>query len=132
MSKRICVIGAGDWGKNHLNTLSMLGSLHGIVDLNKEVLGKCSKKYPDAKIYSNIQDSLADGYQGYAIATPAETHFGIAKKLIMSGKHVLIEKPMTLTIQDAEELVYLSNKMSVNVLVGHVLLFTLPLKRLKK
>ena len=38
MSKRICVIGAGDWGKNHLNTLSMLSSLHGIVDLNKEVL----------------------------------------------------------------------------------------------
>tara|TARA_B100000131_G_C17961525_1_gene550643 strand:- start:6 stop:899 length:894 start_codon:yes stop_codon:yes gene_type:complete len=110
----------------------MLGALHGIVDSNKEVLGKCLKKYPNIKVYSTIEDSLVDNYQGYTIATPAETHFAIAKKLILSNKHVLIEKPMSLTVRDAEELVYLSNKMKVNVLVGHVLLFHPAIKKIKE
>ena len=131
MGKKVCVVGAGYWGKNHLTTLHNLGSLYGIVDANKEIISKCQELYPDAKTYVNIEDSLFDDYQGYTIATPADTHFRIAKKLILSKKHVLIEKPMTLTIKDAEELVYLSKKMNVNVLVGHVLLFHPAIKKIK-
>ena len=132
MNKKICVVGAGEWGKNHLRTLNMLGALHGIVDLNEDVLGECLKQYPDVKVYSSIEDSLLDNFQGYTIATPAETHFKIAKKLILNSKHVLIEKPMTLTIKDAEEIVHLSKKMSVNVLVGHVMLFHPAIKKIKE
>ena len=132
MSKKICVVGAGYWGKNHLKTLNNLGSLYGIVDPNKEILNKCLRLYPNTKVYSNIEDSLVDNYQGYTIATPADTHFEIAKKLILSKKHVLIEKPMTLTIKHAKELVSLSKKMKVNVLVGHVLLFHPAIKKIKQ
>ena len=132
MSKKICVVGAGYWGKNHLKTLNNLGSLYGIVDPNKEILNKCLNLYPNTKVYSNIEDSLVDNYQGYTIATPADTHFEIAKKLILSKKHVLIEKPMTLTIKHAKELVSLSKKMKVNVLVGHVLLFHPAIKKIKE
>ena len=132
MNKKVCVVGAGYWGKNHIRTLNKLGSLYGIVDSNKETLSKYLNLYPKIKVYSNLEDSLVDNYLGYTIATPADSHFEIAKTLILSKKHVLIEKPMTLTIEEAEELVILSNKMKVNVLAGHVLLFHPAIKKIKE
>ena len=86
MHKKICVVGAGYWGKNHINTLSQLQSLKGIVDLDKKITDIYREKYPNINCYDNIDDALKDDYDGFTIATPAETHFDIAKKLIISTK----------------------------------------------
>ena len=68
----------------------------------------------------------------FVVATPAETHFQIAKRIILSKTHVLIEKPMALSIEDATELADLASKNKVNVMVGHVLLFHPAIRKIKK
>ena len=74
---------------------------------------------------------MLENYDAYTIATPAKTHYKIAKKIIKAKKHVLIEKPMTFSIREAKELVELANFNNVNVMVGHVLLFHPALTKIK-
>ena len=132
MNKKICVIGAGYWGKNHIITLSKLNALKGVVELNKNTLNSFVSSYPSIKGHSNIEDALFEDYDGFTIATPAKTHFQIAKKVIKTGKSLLIEKPLTLSVEEAEELVSLTEENGVNAMVGHVLLFHPAVMKIKK
>ena len=133
LNKKICVVGAGYWGKNHIRTLHELGALGGIVETNSKLLERFSKKYPDVSTYQNLEDTLDNNkFAGFTVATPAETHFNIAAKIIQAGKHVLVEKPLALTIEDAEELVKLAEKYSVNLMVGYVLLFHPAIIKIKE
>ena len=132
MNKNICVVGAGYWGKNHIRTLKRLNALKGIVELDDNILKNFLNKYPGVQGYSSIEDALLGDYDGFIIATPAKTHFEIAKIIIKAQKHLLIEKPMTLSIEEARELVVLSEINKVNVMVGHVLLFHPAVKKIKE
>ena len=131
-NKNVCVIGAGYWGKNHIRTLYELGNLGGIVESNSETLKRFAEQYPDVKGYLSLGDALQDGqFSGFTVATPAETHFPLAKQIMEAGKHVLVEKPLTLQEDHAEELVRLSEENNVNIMVGHVLLFHPAIKKIK-
>ena len=89
-------------------------------------------KYPGVNGHSKIEEALLKDYDGYTIATPAKTHFEIAKTIINAQKNVLIEKPMALSIEEAEQLVVLSEKNKINAMVGHVLLFHPAVKKIKE
>ena len=130
--KNICVVGAGYWGKNHIRTLHELGSLGGIVEQKKDLLGKMTKQYPTAKTYQNLDEALGnEDFFGFTVATPAETHHDIAVQIIKSGRHVLVEKPLCLNIKDAENMVNLAKQYKVNLMVGHVLLFHPAIQMIK-
>jgi UDP-2-acetamido-3-amino-2,3-dideoxy-glucuronate N-acetyltransferase len=132
-NKKICVVGAGYWGKNHIRTLHGLGALGGIVEMNREVLSELSSKYPDVKTYTKLDDALTNNeFAGFTVATPAKTHYNIAIKIIKAKKHVLVEKPLTLNIEHAEELVNLADENNVNLMVGHVLLFHPAIRKIKE
>ena len=129
---KVCVIGAGYWGKNHIRTLDELGTLGGIVEQNKELLGSYAKGYPNAKTYQDLDEALGNKeFNGFTVATPAETHHDIAIQIIKSGRHVLVEKPLCLNIKDAENLVNLAKQYQVNLMVGHVLLFHQAIQMIK-
>ena len=132
MSKSVCVVGAGYWGQNHIKTLFQMGIEVGVVDLDIKLLKHIEKKYPLNKIYKTIDEALLDDFDAYIVSTPAETHFDVAKKIILSKKHVLIEKPMTLSISDAEMLVELAKKNKITLIVGHVLLFHPAIVKMKE
>lgn len=132
INKSICVVGAGYWGKNHIRTLNRLNVLKGIVEHDNDTLNTFIKKYPEVNGHLKIEDALNEDYDGFIIATPAKTHFEIAKTIINAGKHVLIEKPLTLSIKEAKELVALADKNKINAMVGHVLLFHPAVKKIKK
>lgn len=132
MNKNICVVGAGYWGKNHIRTLNRLNALKGIVELDCNILKTSIDKYPDVNGHSNIESALNEDYDGFIIATPAKTHFEIAKIIMNAKKHLLIEKPMTLSIEEAKELVVLSEINKVNAMVGHVLLFHPAVKKINE
>ena len=116
-------------GQNHIRTLNDLSALKGIVEIDKVILKK-SNRYPGLQGHTNVESALLEDYDAFTIATPAKTHYKIAKAIIKSQKHVLIEKPMTLSVNEAEELL-LSDK-KVNVMVGHVLLFHPAIQKIKK
>ena len=131
-NKKICVVGAGYWGKNHIQTLHELELLGGIVDQDKEVLHHFADKYPNVLTYQDLGDALNnEEFTGFTVATPAATHFDITKKILKAQKHVLVEKPFTLQIDHAEELVRISDEKNVNLMVGHVLLFHSAIRKIK-
>jgi|TARA_Y100000294_G_scaffold58524_1_gene55302 UDP-2-acetamido-3-amino-2,3-dideoxy-glucuronate N-acetyltransferase len=130
---KVCVVGAGNWGKNHIRTLNELGVLGGIVDANNERLNQYSDQYPDVSVFTNLTDALSDNsFLGFTVATPAETHFNIGKIIIEAKKHLLIEKPFTLNIDDAEQLVKQAEANNINLMVGHVLLFHPAIIKIKE
>jgi len=129
--KRICVIGAGNWGKNHINTLNQLNCLAGVVDQNDTKINFFKKRYPFIKTYNHVEELLDDNYDGYVVATNAHLHFEIAKFLIENNQHLLVEKPLTLNSEDAITLHNLAIDNNVNLMVGHVLLFHPAFQKIK-
>lgn len=123
MKYKVCVIGGGRWGKNHIRTLHQLGCLAGIAESHDDTLNTLKKEYPDVQLFSDYRDAVKDNFDGFTIATPAETHFEIARTVIQNKKHVLVEKPITLKAMEASRLNELADENGVNLMVGHVLLF---------
>ncbi len=121
--KKICVIGGGSWGKNHIRTLNDLGSLCAVVDSSETIISELKNIYSDCKFFKNIEDTIQFDYDGYIVATPPNTHYEIAKRIINIKKPLLVEKPITLNLKDALELNKLAKDKKVNLYVGHLLLF---------
>lgn len=131
MFGKICVVGAGYWGKNHIKTLYELGLLGGIVEENSKILKRFSNY--NISLYKRLDEALEnDNLLGFTVATPAETHFMIAKKIIKAEKHVLVEKPFVMSVKEAEDLIALADQNNVNLMVGHLLLFHPAIIKIKE
>ena len=120
---KICVVGAGPWGRNHIRTLQKIGSLGGVVDSNDSILGGIKKEFPNCLTFSSLEDSFKKYFDAYIVATPPKSHFFIAKRIIEEKRHLLVEKPITLDLNEAKELNNLAKVNNVSLMVGHLLLF---------
>ncbi len=132
MKKNVCVIGGGKWGKNHIKTLDALGCSLGIVETNEETLKTYAGSFPQAKCFSDIKEASVENFDGFVVATPAETHYDITAYLLEQKKHVLVEKPITLIAENARHLKRLADENGVNLMVGHVLLFHPAIRKIKE
>ncbi|MFC1735791.1 Gfo/Idh/MocA family protein [Candidatus Hydrogenedentota bacterium] len=132
MGRRVCVVGAGRWGKNHIRTLDELGSLAGIVESCPRALEDAKEMCPNVMAFSCVEDAVKEDFDGFTVATPAHTHFEIAKTIIEHKKPVLVEKPMTLKAADTRKLKKLADENGVNLMVGHVLLFHPAVRKIKE
>lgn len=131
MERKLCVIGGGYWGQNHIRTLYQMGNLAGIVEADKQRLNEHLSQYK-VQGFSDIEDAIKQKFDGYIVATPAETHYAIGKKLLEKGLNVLMEKPMTLSSKHSKELVEIAKKTNARLMVGHVLLFHPAIKKIKE
>ncbi|MFQ5412483.1 MAG: Gfo/Idh/MocA family oxidoreductase [Phycisphaerae bacterium] len=131
MSKRVCVVGAGRWGMNHVRALASLGALGGVVDPDRDARARVDAAYPEIATFDDIADALAAGFDGYTVATPAETHFDLARRILTTLAPALVEKPLTLSSADARILHALADENKVNLMVGHVLLFHPAIRRIQ-
>ena len=132
-SRQVCVVGAGEWGKNHIRTLFELGALGGIVDNREKIRDDFQKMYSSISIFQNVSDALfSEEFDGYVVATPAETHYEIALEIINAGYHVLVEKPVTLKIDEVYSLKENAEFQHVNLMAGHVLLFHPAIQKIKE
>jgi len=131
-SKNICVVGAGRWGMNHVRTLNELDSLGAVIDKDKSILDLIVEEYPDCKTYQKLTDIIIKEYDGFIIATNPSSHYTLANRIILGGKPVLVEKPLTLDYKSSIALCNLAKKMNVNLMVGHVLLFHPAFLKMKK
>src|SRR6266545_2264404 len=106
----IGVIGCGYWGPNLLRNFAEneAAQLRWICDLDETRLAAMGRRYPAARTTSDYQKLLADAeLDAVAVVTPVATHFQIAKEALLAGKHLLVEKPLTGTAREAEELIEL-------------------------
>jgi UDP-2-acetamido-3-amino-2,3-dideoxy-glucuronate N-acetyltransferase len=132
MSKRICVVGAGRWGRNHVATLEKLGCLAGIAESDEATRQQLAAAYPRARVFARVTEAVGEGFDGYTVATPAETHFEIGAYLLGQGCSVLVEKPLALTAAEARQLHRLAGERGVTLMVGHVLLFHPAIRRIRE
>lgn len=124
MKKSIAVVGAGNWGKNHVRVFYELGVLKSVVEERNEVITALQKQYPSVIFYNNVNNALTDrDIHGIVIASPVSTHFELTKRALLAGKNVLVEKPMTVSREEAYELVELAREKDKILMVGHLLLY---------
>jgi len=135
MSQIKCaIIGYGYWGPNLVRNFSSTPQCEVaiVADLSADRLNAVSKVYPNIKTTTDIHDAINDPQiDCVVIATPVFTHFELAKKALLAGKHVLLEKPMTDTVAHAEELIELAVKHNKTLMVDHTFLYTPAVKKIK-
>jgi len=129
---KLGVIGAGRWGKNHIRTLYEMGCLGAVIESFPKAKAEIQHLYPDIPLFSTLDDAGALDFDGYTVAAPAEVHFSIAKRLLNAGKHVLVEKPITLNSADAKQLVRLAKEKNLVLTTGHLLLFHPAIRKIKE
>ncbi|MEO5760028.1 MAG: Gfo/Idh/MocA family oxidoreductase [Mesorhizobium sp.] len=131
MKPRIAVLGCGYWGSNHIRTLKALGALHAVSDLNRA----------RAEGFASEQDCLAiepeqlfvrDDIDAIVMALPPQLHADMAVRAVEGGKDVLVEKPIALTVADAERSVQAAKDNGRVFMVGHVLRFHPAFETLKE
>jgi predicted dehydrogenase len=118
------MVGCGSWGANWVRTLASMPDvdLRWCCDLSPALLAKISQQYPQVQTTSEINDLLSDPeVEGIVMATIAPTHYDLAKRALEAGKHVMVEKPMTLSTGDAENLARLARNRRRVLMVGHLL-----------
>lgn len=117
---KLGVIGTGHLGKLHIKMFKQISECEivGIFDANFTTAGDASKEF-SVKAFSSL-DELLNNIQAASIAVSTTAHFEVAKKCLEKGIHIFIEKPITASISEAEELVKLSNGKKLNLQVGHI------------
>ncbi len=132
---KIAIIGSGKWGINHVKTaVQLLGAQSVIVcDTFPAAESKVKAVSPDINFVTDLGSVISDSsINAVVVATPAETHFEVAKQLLESGKNVMVEKPITLYSSEAKQLLDIAIAGNLKLMVGHVLLFHPAIIKLKE
>jgi len=129
----VAVIGSGYWGKNLTRNFYRLGALRVICDTDAEIRTAMKKQYPAVETCSDVRDVMnRDDIEAVVIATPAVTHFAVAREALNAGKHIFVEKPFVLDEAEGFELIKLSEAGKLIIMVGHVLQYHPAFIRLKE
>ncbi|OAN55158.1 oxidoreductase [Magnetospirillum moscoviense] len=117
---RLAVIGCGYWGKNLVRNFAALGALEAVSDRDGALAARIAAQYHVRPL--TVPEILAEpGIGAVVIATPAETHATLVRETLEAGKHVFVEKPLALSVTDAEALVTLAERAGCVLMVGHLM-----------
>jgi len=130
---KLAVIGYGYWGPNLVRNFTAVGqTVKYIIDSNPAQLAKAEKTYPSAIISSDVDAAINDPeIDAVAIALPVRFHYEIAKKALLAGKHVMVEKPMTSSGAEADELIELAVSKNLILMPDHTFLYTGAVRKIK-
>jgi predicted dehydrogenase len=131
---RVALIGYGYWGPNLLRNFIAVNNAEMalLVDAQTSRLQEAQRLYPSLKVSTQVDDVFNDTtIDAVVIATPVFTHFELAKKALLAGKSVLLEKPMTDTVAHAVELMNLAEQKGLLLMVDHTFLYTGAVEKMK-
>lgn len=129
----IAVVGNGYWGRNLVRNFYELGALSLVCDENPDVEANIQDKYPTIQFtreYSAVLES--ENIRGVVLATPAAAHFEMARRALLAGKDVFVEKPLALSPSEGAELVELATRQGRVLMVGHILRYHPAVRKLKE
>ncbi len=132
---KVGVIGCGYWGPNLVRNFN--DNPHTDIvyacDLNKERVERIKLRYPHINVTADYREILRNkDIHAVAIATPVFTHYAIVKESLKAGKHVLVEKPLTSSVREAERLIDLSTRSGLILLVDHTFIYTGAIRTIKE
>ena len=131
---RLGVIGFGQWGPNHVRNFRSVDGCDvvWVCDQRDSRLALAQSMFRDLQVTSDADRVIGDAsVDAVVIATPAKTHFGLAKAALLAGKDVLCEKPLASTVAECEELTALAAREKRILMVGHVFLYHACVQHLK-
>ena len=131
---RFAIIGWGYWGPKIARNIMALphASLRIVADMDTHRLASLSSAFPEIQATTHVEDIWDSHVDAVIIATPVHTHFTLAKAALLHGKHVLVEKPLTTNVAQAEELIALATKQQLVLAVGHTFLYNPAVQQLRK
>ena len=118
----IACVGAGAWGRNLVRTFEDLGVLSWVCDLSPDIRAGVDAAFPAVRTTASFDDVLNDAaVTAVVLGTPAETHAALTRRALLAGRDVFVEKPLALSLHEAEELVDLATRANRVLMVGHLL-----------
>lgn len=129
------VIGYGYWGPNLVRNFAEVPGARvvAVSDLRPERLAQVQARYPAVKTTTNYRDLITDpAIDALAIATPVSTHFDLALQALQAGKHVLVEKPLTETSEQAIRLIEEASRRSRVLMVDHSFVYTGAVRKIQE
>jgi len=133
--RRVGLIGVGRWGPNLVRSFELTGraEVSWICDLDAGRLAKIAERNPRVRTTQSVDELLADeSVEAVAIVTPVVSHFELAKRALEAGKHLLVEKPLTRTAEEARELIRLAEEQDRILMTGHVFEYNASIRALRE
>lgn len=132
---RVAVIGAGHWGPNLIRNFENppASTVRWVIDRDERRLEQVRSRYPDVRLGSDATEAFDDDdVDAVVIATPTTTHYPLVKAALERSKHVLVEKPITDSPAQGQELVELADAKQRTLMVGHVFVYNPGVERVKQ
>lgn len=130
----VAVVGSGYWGPNLIRNLASLEDvqLSTVCDIDRSRLEPVKRQYPTVNLTTSFAEVIEDpGIEAVVIALPVALHYRYAHDALGMGKHVLVEKPLCMTSQEANELIALAEEKGVVLMVGHTFEYNAAVAKLK-
>ena len=131
----MAVIGLGYWGPNVVRNLADTSGARAEMacDSDPERCAAVARRYPSLRVTSDPEEVMrAPDIDAVCIATPVATHYDLAKQALLRGKAVLVEKPLTNSVRDAERLVEIAEGRGLTLMVGHTYIYTGAVRALRE
>jgi predicted dehydrogenase len=131
----IAVVGCGYWGMNYVRIFNELvdSRIVAVCDQSAERLKEVSRRFPGVYLTTQVDDAASQpGVDAVVVCTEATTHFNVTRRLLLAGKHILVEKPLTTIAADSEKLIDLAESNSAILMVGHTFLFNAGVRKVKE
>lgn len=131
----IAVIGYGYWGPNLVRNFSMIddATVVAVVDQRAERRSEVERLYPTVQTMADPAEMLEHpGVDAVVVATPVSTHFDLSMAALRAGKHVMVEKPMTSTVAEGEQLVAEARARGLTLMVDHTFIYTSAVRKIQE
>ena len=131
----VAIIGCGYWGMNYVRIFNELTDARvlAVCDQSAERLNEVARRFPGLYLTTQIDDAVSQpDVEAVVVCTEASTHFNVTRRLLMAGKHVLVEKPLTTIAADSEKLIDLAESNSAILMVGHTFIFNAGVRKVKE
>jgi predicted dehydrogenase len=130
---RFAVVGYGYWGPQLVRNLDRIpnAEVARIVDLSAERRQRARTEFPGTQVVGRFEEALESDVDAVVIATPIRTHYKLAKQALEQGKHVLVEKPLTASSAEAQELIALAESVGCVLMVGHTFMYNPAVETLR-
>ncbi len=132
---RVGLVGYGYWGPNYARVFTELpgSKFSALCDISPEQRERALARHPQITCAGDLRELLQrEDLDAVVVSTPASTHFEVARTALASGRHVLVEKPLALTVEHCEELCGLAEKKRRVLMVAHTFLYNAGIRKMKE
>ncbi len=131
----IAIVGCGYWGMNYVRVFSELvdARVVAVCDQSADRLKEVARRFPGVYLTTEVAAAASQpGVDAVVVCTEATTHFNVTSRLLLAGKHILVEKPLTTIAADSGRLIELAESNSAILMVGHTFLFNAGVRKVKE